>query len=512
NDEDKAIKAFNDALAIDPKYPEALNDLGVVLKNKGSLTEAADYFTRAIAARPDFVLPLNNLGMVCLSLVRLDAAEDLFRRALRLKSDYPDALNNLGTVLHNRGAFSESLPLYKKALALRPDYPNALNNLALALYHQGEFADSIALCLKALALKPDHPEALNNLGNALEAVGKLPEAIAAYTQAISLKGDCPDYLKNLSMALLASGQFDEGWRAYEWRWKTSPFANARRNSAKPLWLGETARGRVLLVRAEQGLGDTIQFCRYAPMAAARGLHVVMEVQPSLVKLLTTLAKVECVVAQGGQLPEHDYFCPTMSLPMVFNTSPETIPAQIPYLSAYRENIDAWKNRISHAGVKRLAVGLAWAGKPRIQSPDLIAVDRRRSMAAGLLAPLMDITGVRFYSLQKDGPPAPREFELIDLMDACDDFADTAALISNLDLVISVDTAVAHLAGALGKPVWLLNRFDSCWRWLRDRQDSPWYPTMRIFRQPSPGDWKSVVSSVGNELQEISAKIAMGSEN
>jgi Tfp pilus assembly protein PilF len=502
-DEANAIKAYNDALVIDPEYPEVLNDLGVIHKNKGQLTEAANCFTRAIAARPDYPLPLNNLGMVFFSKGQMAAAEDLFRRALALKPDYPDALNNLGTVFHSKGFFAESISIYNKALAARPDYPSALNNLALALYHQGAFEESISFCKKALALKPQYPEALNNLANALEALGNLKEAMATYEQAIALKDHWPEYHKNLGMALLAAGRFDEGWRANEWRWKTTQFTGMYQDTVKPLWHGEKTNGSVLLIRAEQGFGDTLQFCRYAPMAAERGLRVVIEVQPALVRLMKSLAHVERVIAQGDALPDYDFYCPTMSLPMAFGTRLETIPANVPYLATDSESVNTWRNRSAVGNSKDLKVGLAWAGKPRVQSPDLIAVDRRRSMPVELLAPLMDIKGIQFYSLQKDGPPAPKEFRIINLMDKCDDFADTAALIANLDLVITVDTAIAHLAGALGKPVWVLNRSDSCWRWLRGRDDSPWYPTLRLFRQPSPGDWKSVVSSVKERIEKWS---------
>jgi tetratricopeptide (TPR) repeat protein len=464
-DDANSIKAYQDALAIDPDYPNVLNDLGLMLKDKGQLAKAAKCFIRAIRAKPDYPMALNNLGVLYLAVNRLDEAESLYRQALACKPDYPAALNNLGNVLHYKGMFEDSISLFTKALALQPDYPNALNNL----------------------------------GNALKNIGHLPEAIAAFKQAIALKSDCPDYHFNLSMALLAAGRFHEGWRAFESRWETPQFASLRQKTTKPRWEGETGEGRVLLIRAEQGLGDTLQFCRYAPLAAARGLRVILEVQPALVNLMGSLAGVERTVAQGRPLPDFDFYCPMMSLPLAFGTRLETIPAIVPYLSVPDECKHNWQNRLPDDKKANFRVGLVWAGKPRFQTPDLIAVDRRRSIAADLLAPLMDIDGIQFYSLQKDGPGASKEFGPIDLMDECRDFVDTAALICNLDLVISVDTSVAHLAGALGKPVWMLNRFDTCWRWLQDREDSPWYPTMRLFRQPSPGDWQSVILRVKREL-------------
>ena len=467
-DDLNAVKAYNDALKIDPNCAEVLNGLGLILKNSGSIAESINCYAQAIAAKPDYPMPLNNLGVVWFSLGSIDAAAMLFCRALALKPDYPDALNNLG----------------------------------LIDYHKGAFEDSIAQFRKALTLQPEYPAALNNLGNALKDTGKLPEAITAYKQAIALENDCPDYYNNLAMALLAAGRFDEGWPLYEWRWKSTQLAGARQDSKKPLWTGEAAKGGVLLIRAEQGFGDTLQLCRYAPLAAARGLRVALEVQPALAGLMKSLPGVERVIAQGAALPDFDFCCPMMSLPAAFSTKLESIPNSVPYLAAPCEKIETWRNRLGEDVDKKLKVGLAWAGSRRLQSPDLAAVDRRRSINPDVLAPLMDVDGVRFYSLQKGGPVAPTEFGLTDLMDACDDFLDTAALIANLDLVISVDTAVVHLAGALGKPVWVLNRFDGCWRWLQDREDSPWYPTLRLFRQPNPGNWTSVVARIKNELIQL----------
>lgn len=461
-----AIEAYKKALALKPDFPEVLNNLGVVFKQQGALREAAKYYHRALSIRPNDPVPLDNLGVICFALGNLDAAKEYHCRAL----------------------------------ALNPDFPSALNNLGLTLRQQGAFAEGISLLTKALTLQPNFPEALNNLGNALKDSGMLPEAISAYEQAIALKGEDPEFHHNLALALLAVGRFEEGWSKYEWRWQSNQLAAARHDMTKPLWRGEAAEGRTLLIRAEQGFGDTLQFCRYAPLAAARGLRVVLEVQPALVRLMESLDGVEQVIAQGQPLPEFDLYCPMMSLPMAFHTQLDTVPGDIPYLSAKQESIDIWKNRLANSGNKR-KVGLVWAGAGRQHSTDIAAVDRRRSIIPVLLAPLMDIAGIQYYSLQKGGTDAPAEFGLIDLMNECRDFADTAALIANLDLIISVDTAVVHLAGALGKPVWVLDRFDTCWRWLRDREDSPWYPTLRLFRQHKPGDWMEVVERVRSALRE-----------
>jgi Flp pilus assembly protein TadD len=503
---DLAAPAYQKAIGIDPLYPEALNNLGVVLGKQGDTVGAIECFTRAIASKPDYPFPLNNLGMLRLSQRNIDEAEDLFRRALDCDPAYPDAMNNLGIVLQDRGNVSESADLYKKVLALRPDHPDALNNLGTIFLLKGDFEKSKKLFEKVLGLIPHHAEAHNNLGNALKNLGRLTEAIEAYKVAISLRKENAEYHNNLAMALLADAQFDAGWQEYEWRWKTVQFAKTREALPKKFWQGEYGNGRVLLIKPEQGFGDTLQFCRYAPMASERGLRVVVEAQPALVRLLGSLGGVERVVATGRQAPEFDFCCPMLSLPTIFKTRLETIPASVPYLHANEDDVGLWKIRVKDVGVTMLKIGLVWAGSSRINSPDLVAADRRRSISPELLAPLLDIPNVCFFSLQKGGPPAPKEFGLVDMMELCRDFADTAALMANLDLVISVDTAIVHLAGSLGIPVWVLNRYDTCWRWLQTRQTSPWYPTLRLFRQKSPGDWNEVIMNVKNELLNTRHKI------
>jgi hypothetical protein len=266
--------------------------------------------------------------------------------------------------------------------------------------------------------------------------------------------------------------------------------------SRPRWNGEAGNGGVLLLHAEQGFGDTLQFCRYAPLAAARGWRVVLEVPQPLVRLMGSLDGVERVVASGDPLPEFDMQCPMMSLPFAFDTELDTIPADIPYLSADHRDVGRWESRLAELG-PGLRVGLVWAGNARRHSTDLNATDRRRSMDPALLGPLAGVGGVHFFSLQKEGEPP---FALHDYMDECTDFADSAALVETLDLVIGVDTSVIHLAGSLGKPVWLLNRYDSCWRWLREGETSAWYPGLRQFRQPLPGAWTPVVEAVCRALK------------
>ncbi|HTJ90248.1 MAG TPA: glycosyltransferase family 9 protein [Acidocella sp.] len=304
------------------------------------------------------------------------------------------------------------------------------------------------------------------------------------------------------MALLAQGNMEMGWEEYEWRWKTRHLLSEQRKFSQPQWHGERADGQTLLIHAEQGFGDTLQFCRYAPLAAARGLRVILEVQKPLLRLLRGLPGIDLVIAHGDQLPPFDLHSPLLSLPRAFGTRLESIPNEVPYLHAEAVAAAHWRTRLDQIANQGPKIGIVWAGRPYNHSSSLMAIDRRRSMSPEFLAPLFEISGLKFFSLQKSGPGASGAFPLIDLMKEVDDFADTAALVTNLDLVISVDTAVAHLAAALGKQVWLMNRFDSCWRWLEERRDSPWYPTLRLYRQSQPGAWGSVINEIGCDLRNF----------
>lgn len=332
-------------------------------------------------------------------------------------------------------------------------------------------------------------------------MGRGDEAEACYRKAISQTSRPSVAHENLCSILLTQGNFQEAWQYHELRHKPGGYLL---HSSVPQWKGEAAEGKTLLVCAEQGYGDTLQFCRYVPIAAERGVRITLVIRGALVRLLGCLPGVDMMVSDCGFLPVLDLHCPMMSLPMALGTnSIADIPSSVPYLFANPDAAAVWRKRLSALAKCRLRVGLIWAGLRRVLAED-IEIDSRRSMDPAFLTLLSHVSHVQFFSLQKDGPPAPPELELIDYMSEMTDFADTAALIANLDLVISVDTAVAHLAGAMGKSVWLLDRFDNCWRWLEGRTDSPWYPTMRIFRQPAPGDWGSVVADVKRDLQALSS--------
>ena len=525
-----------EALRLKPDLPEAHNNLGNVLRDTGDRAGAENCYRTALGLKPDFAEAHNNLGAIAFARDNLAEAEAHYRAALRL-GESPAAHNNLGGVLdrlgrneeaatcykaalrinpanavaHNNlgnafaklGRFTEAEACYREALRIKPDYAEAETGLGNGLVRFGRFAEAEACFRKVLQLKPDMPEVYSCLGGLLSDLGRLPEAEAHLREAVRLRPDYPEAHTNLAHALFAAGRLDEAWPEYEWRWRL-PYMR-RREFTQPQWNGEAAGGSAVLFYAEQGLGDTLQFCRFVPQAAASGVRIILEVQRPLLRLLATLEGVERIVAAGDALPHFDSRCPLMSLPGVLGTTLPSLATRMPYLNADAALAARWRDRL--AGLEGLRVGLVWAGNPRPFQPEANVVDRRRSITLDHFAELGAVPGCCFVSLQKGEAATqtsspPMGLVIHDWTDELDDFMDTAALIENLDLVISVDTSVVHLAGALGKPVWLLNRFDSCWRWMRDRDDSPWYPSLRQLRQPSPGDWASVVKQVKRDLESL----------
>jgi lipoprotein NlpI len=426
----------------------------------------------------------------------LTEAEYCYRRVLAVDPRHADSLNLLGVVYSQTGRFDSAVETIRMAIAINPMDARYHSNLGMSLRQQGRLEDAVASYHRALELNPAYPEAHNNLGVAAKELGRLDQAVACHRRALDLRPDLPDLHHNLAIALLARGDLALGWPEYEWRWKTPQMIKTRRDFAQPQWRGEAANGQTLLIHAEQGFGDSLHFCRYAPLAAACGLRVIMQVPKSLVRLFGGLPGVDLVVADGEELPPFDFHCPMLSMPLAMGTTIANIPSITPYLHADTAQVSAWQARLSKMEKRGPRIGLTWASNQRN------VLDARRSLAPDRLACLFDLPGLHFFSLQKEGPVAPEDFPLTDLMSEMGDFADTAALIANLDLVISVDTAVAHLAAALGKPVWLLSSFDPCWRWLVDRHDSPWYPTLRLFRQPKPGDWDAVLKDVQTTLHKL----------
>ena len=415
-----------------------------------------------------------------------------------MRPDYAAALNNRGNTLKELKRFDEALASFDRALAVRPDYADALNNRGNTSKELKRFDEALASYDGALAVRPEHAEALNNRGNSLNEQKRFDEALASYDRALAVRPDYADAHWNESLVRLLTGDFARGWEKFEWRWKNESLNLSPRNFAQPLWLGENGiAGKTILLHSEQGLGDTIQFCRYAPLVAARGARVLLQVPESLQDLMASLAGVAQVIGSTSKLPDFDLHSPLLSLPLAFGTRLDTIPSATPYLSASSESVRSWNISL---GLKyRPRIGLVWSGNPAHKN------DHNRSIKLETLLPLLDIDAT-FVSLQKDihaddASVLKDRSDLLNFGDKLKDFSETAGLVSNLDLVISVDTSVAHLAGALAKPVWVLLPFLSDWRWLLDRDDSPWYPTARLFRQHAAGDWSGVVGDVGVELKK-----------
>jgi tetratricopeptide (TPR) repeat protein len=437
---------------------------------------------------------------------RGDEAERLLYRALALQPASAEIHNNLGNVLRSAGRLDGAIEAYRSAIALAPGLAEAHFNLGLAILQRGDAPGAMQCFRASLQSRPGFADAHLNLGFLLEGEGDNAGAIACYRSAVALEPELVEAHVNLGMQLLLAGHFPEGWREYEWRLRYPEYSGADLAAGDQgqggRWDGVALDGRTILLDAEQGFGDAIQFLRYAPLVAERGGRVLMRCAPELAALAASAPGVATTVTRGGSLPPFDTYCPLPSLPLVFGTSLETIPARVPYLRADPEQARRWKLRLA-GGAAQCRIGLVWAS----QSKHRTAAEKSLPLAA--LAPLAAIAGLRFYSLQKgeaaaqaERPPAGMRIE--NLSDELRDFSDTAAAVANLDLVISVDTAVAHLAGAMGRPAWTLLKFAPDWRWLLAREDSPWYPTMRLFRQQKPADWYPVIGAVTAALPRFAA--------
>lgn len=463
----QALALFQQALLLDPRDGEALYGCCVALKALDRNGSVLGYANRLFQA-----------GFAYIKESRPQAALDCFEKVIALGLGSTQVYLNCGMLLRTLERREEALAYLEQACALTPD------DLHAALVH--------ALLLQELAR---HREALD-----------------AYQRATEIEPDNFPANFNQYASYLALGEFAAGWEKFEWRWRNTPNKQLPPDFAAQLWTGQAPAGKTIVLYAEHGQGDAIQFCRLAQAVAERGATVVLAVHPSLKNLLTGLAGATQVLAQGEAMPSYDYHCPLMSLPSVLGITQDTIPATLPYLRADPVRVQDWARRLGPR-TGRLRVGLTWAGEARPE-PDEIAMNRRRSIAFARLAPLLDVSGVEFHSVQKgrtaqnELQQSPQQRQVGDLSAGFSDFSETAALLENLDLLISVDTAVAHLAGALGKPVWLLNRFDTCWRWQLERSDTPWYPgAMRIFRQPTTGDWDTVMAEVRQALLTLSASHA-----
>ncbi len=485
------------ALALRPDCAETHHALGMLQAKEGKSDEAAASYRRALDLRPEFVEALNNLGNLCASGGKPQGAIACYERALAIEPDRAEAHNNLGAVYRDQGRLEEATTCYRRALALKPDYPEAHTNLGIVLRDQEKLEESAACHERALAISPDFAEAHNNLGNTLRSLGRVEDARSSYERALDLDPGSVEARWNRSLVALLQGDYATGWRDYEVRYRRK--RNTPRSFPQPLWRGDLLEGATILLYAEQGLGDTIQFLRYVPRVQAAGGSVILDVPASMMRLAGQIPGLAAIVKSGDSLPPFAWHCPLMSLPLAFGMTLESIPAAVPYLTIPEEALrDAQVLPWPRDGLR---AGLVWSGNPQYLE------DRIRSIPFSCFQPLLDLDSARFFSLQM-GPAAaqmpPMEPRVNDLQSAIRDLADTAALISQLDLVITVDTAVAHLAGALARPTWVLLPFAPDWRWLTSREDSPWYPTARLFRQPRPGDWGSVIDRVRAELAMLAA--------
>lgn len=497
------------ALEIDAKQPALHSNLSYALNALQRPTEALASANRALALQPRFADALNNHGTALASLERPHDALTSFDKALEVAPQMASAWNNRACTLRDLNRPQDALASCERAIELQPAYAQAWSNRANALSDLDHAADARASYLQALQIAPDFADAWNNLGLTLIDLGEHAAALAAFERALELNPNDVECRWNRSNCLLRMGRLAEGWPEYEVRWQRRWIGARPRAFAQPLWLGDfPLEGKTILLHAEQGLGDTLQFCRYATQVARLGATVLLEVPAPLTRLLQNLEGVGQVIEEGAPLPDFDCHCPLLSLPLALRTTVESIPAAASYLQASPADLARWTQRIGPREPGSLRVGLVWAGGDRPHVPELRRTDRRRSLRLETFAPLLNLPQVRFYSVQK-GEAAQQAVSLnaqlsaaqqiIDFTDDIADFADTAALIEQLDLLISVDTSTAHLAGALGKPVWIANRVDTCWRWLLERDDSPWYRSATLFRQQRLGQWDDVIEALADAL-------------
>lgn len=532
----EAAQQYRQALALDPGFAEARYNLANLYQAQGFLDEAETHYRAIPDGHPVFARAVCNLGVLLARRERLDEAVTCFEQALAGDGDMAAARYGLGMALLRLGRHGPAAKHFALLLARQPDHLEGREGLAVAMIGLGRIAEAAADLEALLAPRPDDGFILGNLGNALmrlgrfeeaerhlrraldhdpgsarrhsnlglmlHAAGRLGEAVAAYRAALAIEPDSPDLRVNYATALLARGDLAEGFAAFESRLACADSVLNQVALPAPLWDGTDADGRTILLHAEQGLGDVIQFARFIPLLADLGARPVLACKKAMLPLLSTVAGLSALIDSTQPPPPCDACLPLMSLPLRLGTTLATIPAAVPYLAAEPERVAHWGRRLA-ALPGRIKVGLAWQGNPTN------AADATRSAPLSVLAPLADVPGVALYAIQK-GPGSEQTGNqqdwLIDLGPDLDldgaAFADTAAAMTHLDVVVTVDTAAAHLAGALARPVWVLLSHFPDWRWLAGRDDSPWYPTARLFRQPAPGDWPAVVRAVAQALAAL----------
>jgi tetratricopeptide (TPR) repeat protein len=496
---DAAADAYAKAVALKPDFPEAWGNRGIALLTGGQPEAALKAFDRAVALKPDYADAWTNRGAALQELSRLEEALESFDRALALNPAAGEIWNNRSMALQGLRRFDESIEASARAVQLGSEAPqDAWNNHGVALQTVNRFDEAMEAFDKAIAAAPGGASALNNRGLALQGLGRHAEALASFDAAIALKPDYPDAHWNKAIALILLGRYAEGWPLFEWRWKRSePGADRPRYLGVPPWLGETPlAGKTLLVHAEQGFGDSLQMLRYIPLLAARGAKVRLMIPAALTELASTVEGLAWPAHETADGP-FDAHIPMMSLPLAMATTLDTVPAEVPYISVPPQAAAGWAARLGPR-TTRPRVGLTWSGNPSHRN------DHNRSLPLKALLPLLD-SDAEFHSLQKDYRPADAglmraDGRIIDHAAELETYSDTAALIDQMDWVVSVDTSAAHLAGALGKPLLLLLPFAPDYRWGLERSDSPWYPSARLLRQTKPGDWGPVIAEALEALK------------
>lgn len=527
-----AVACFDRAIQMQPDSADAHSNMGLAMMDVGQVDQAEKYLTRACQLspnRPDLYVRLciirhtqgnphgaviagqkavelvpnsgeawSNLSIALAAAKKIDQAMDACNKAMELSPGRPGVYNNLGFVHERAGRLADAEQAYLKAIELDPNFGTAYRNLAAMYDGMDRVDESITKLERALELMPRDQEGWTNMSSLKRRARDYPGALVAAERAVQINPSHPNAHGNLGLSLLALGQYERGFSEYEWRWRCDNFTTPTRDFSQPMWDGSDPKGRKIFVHSEQGFGDTLQFARYVPLLAAQGATVYFEAVLPLRPLLQKLKGASKVVAGGTRPPDFDLHIPLLSLPRIFKTTLENLPVEVPYIGVDEAKVQQWKERIDKAAGPGFKVGLVWAGN--------VKPDAGRTCPLSKLAPLASVPGVTFVSFQKkenplseEAPPAGMKF--VDVSADLKDFSETAAAMMNVDLIITIDTASAHLAGALGRPTWTLVPWSGDWRWLNDREDSPWYPTMRLFRQPARGDWDSVAQKLAEELRK-----------
>jgi len=499
----EALALTDKAIAIKPDFPDAVFNRGYIFKLQGNHKGSEESFRRFIELKSDHAEAYLGLGLALQEQGRPKEAEEYYRQALVLNPNHTEVYLALGNALKELGRTDEAIESYHQTLRIDPNHAECWKGLGMVLKEQGKMQESLKCYDKALSLDPKNVETWISIGNLKKAMGDLSGSIENYRQTLEIAPAEGRVHSFLALALLLAGDFDAGWEEYEWRWEIEPLCAAKRHYSAPRWNGEPLNGKRIFLYGEQGFGDILQFVRYVRLLKDVGARIFLECYQELIPIISRMSEIDAVVVPNHHIPAFDYHCPLMSLPYIFKTNLNSIPANVPYLSACSEKkmrIEEMRNEksllTSHSSL--LNVGIVWAGNPDHKK------DRERSIPLSQLAPILNTPGVKFFSLQvgvhaKDIQESCAFGDIVDLSPELKNFDDTAAAMSALDLIISVDTAAAHLAGALGRPVWIMLQFAPDFRWLWGREDSPWYPSARLFRQSAHNQWEPVIQQIATDL-------------